>query len=55
MKLSLVVGKEIQQAKKLPMNAPGRADNRGEESATRILCRIDCHRERRVGKLCVYY
>ena len=37
MKLSLVVGKEIQQAKKFPMNAPGRGDNRGEESATRIL------------------
>ena len=39
MKLSLVVGKEIQQAKKFPMNAPGRGDNRGEESATQILCR----------------
>ena len=39
MKLSLVVGKEIQQAKKFPMNAPGRGDNRGEGSATRILCR----------------
>ena len=39
MKLSLVVGKEIQQAKKFPMNAPGRGDNRGEGSATRILFR----------------
>ena len=38
-KLSLVVGREIQQAEKFPMNAPGRGDNRGEESATRILCR----------------
>ena len=28
--LGLVVGKEIQQAKKFPMNAPGRGDNRGE-------------------------
>ena len=34
-KLSLVVGKEIQQAKKIPMNAPGRGDNRGQQSATR--------------------
>ena len=40
MNLSLVVGKEIQQAKKFPMNAPRRGDNRGEESATRILCRV---------------
>ena len=39
-KLSLVVGKKIQQAKKFPMNAPGRGDNGGEESATRILCRV---------------
>ena len=39
-KLSLVVGKEIQQAKKFPTDAPGRGDNRGEQSATRILCRI---------------
>ena len=39
MKLGLVVGKEIQQAKKFPMNASGRGDNRGEESATHILCR----------------
>ena len=29
-KLSLFVGKETQQAKKFPMNAPGRGDNRGE-------------------------
>ena len=28
MKHSLVVGKEIQQAKKLPMNAPGRGEGR---------------------------
>ena len=39
-KLSLVVGREIQQAEKFPMNAPGRGDNRGEESATHILCRV---------------
>ena len=38
--LSLVVGKEIQQAKKVPMNAPGRGDNRGEESTTHILRRV---------------
>ena len=38
--LSLVVGKEIQQAEKCPLNVPGRGDNRGEESATRILCRV---------------
>ena len=38
--LSLVIGKEIQQAKKIPMNAPGRGDNRREESATHILCRV---------------
>ena len=30
MGLSLVVGKEIQQAKKIPMNAPGRGDYRRE-------------------------
>ena len=40
-KLRFVVGKEIQQAKKFPMHAPGRGDNRGEENATRILCRPD--------------
>ena len=39
-KLSLVVGKEIQQAKEFPMYAPGRGDIRGEESATRILCPV---------------
>ena len=38
--LSLVVSQEIKQAKKIPMNAPGRGDNRGEESATRILGRV---------------
>ena len=37
---SLVVGKEIQQAKEFPMNAPRRGDNRREESATHILCRV---------------
>ena len=40
MKLSLVVGKEIQQAKKFSMNAPGRGDYRRKESATHILCRV---------------
>ena len=35
--LSLVVGKEIQQAKKIPMNAPGRGDYRREESLTHTL------------------
>ena len=30
-KLSLVVGKEIQQAKEFPMYAPGRGDIRGED------------------------
>ena len=38
--LSLVVGKEIQQAKKIPMNAPGRGDYRREESLTHTLCRV---------------
>ena len=38
--LSLVVGKEIQQAKKIPMNAPGRGDYRRKESLTHTLCRV---------------
>ena len=38
--LSLVVGKEIQQAEKIPMNAPGRGDYRREESLTHTLCRV---------------
>ena len=38
--LSLVVGKEMQQAKKIPMNAPGRGDYRREESLTHTLCRV---------------
>ena len=38
--LSLVVGKEIQQAKKIPMNAPGRGDYRREESFAHTLCRV---------------
>ena len=38
--LSLVVGKEIQQAKKIPMNAPGSGDYRREESLTHTLCRV---------------
>ena len=38
--LSLVVGKEIQQAKKIPMNAPGRGDYRREESLKHTLCRV---------------
>ena len=36
--LSLVVGKEIQQAKKIPMNAPGRGDYPREESLAHTLC-----------------
>ena len=39
-KLSLVVGKDIQQAEEFPMNAPGRGDNSGEEGATHILGRV---------------
>ena len=39
MKLSLVVGKHVQQAEEFPVNAPRRGDNRGEGSATRILFR----------------
>ena len=35
--LSFVFGKEIQQAKKIPMNAPGRGDYRREESLTHTL------------------
>ena len=38
--LSLVVSKEIQQAKKIPMNAPGRGDYRREESFAHTLCRV---------------
>ena len=38
--LSLVVSHEVQQAKKIPMNAPGRGDYRREESATHTLCRV---------------
>ena len=38
--LSLVVSKEIQQAKKIPMNAPGRGDLRREESFAHTLCRV---------------
>ena len=38
--LSLVVGKEIQQAKKIPTNAPGRGDYRREERLTHTLCRV---------------
>ena len=38
--LSLVVGKEIQQAKKIPMNAPGRGDYRRKESLAHTLCRV---------------
>ena len=33
------VSKEIQQAKKIHMNAPGRGDYRREESLTHTLCR----------------
>ena len=40
MTLSLVVSKEIQQAKKNPMNAPGRGDDRREESLAHIVCRV---------------
>ena len=40
MTLSLVVGKEIQQAKKIPMNAPGRGDYRRKESLAHTLCRV---------------
>ena len=35
--LSLVVGKEIQQAKKIPMNAPGRGDYRRVEPRARFI------------------
>ena len=38
--LSLVVGKEIQQAKKIPMNASGRGDYRRKESLAHIRCRV---------------
>ena len=38
--LSLVVGKEIQQAKKIPMNAHGRGDYRRKESLAHTLCRV---------------
>ena len=38
--LSLVVGKEIQQAKKIPMNASGGGDYRREESPAHIQCRV---------------
>ena len=38
--LSLVVGKEIQQAKKIPMNASGGGDHRRKESLARIQCRV---------------
>ena len=37
--LSLVVGKEIQQAKKIPMNASGGGDYRRKESHAHIQCR----------------
>ena len=41
-KLSLVVGKEIQQAKKFPMNAPGRGDKpRGGKRHANPVCRIE--------------
>ena len=38
--LSLVVGKEIQQAKKIPMSASGRGDHRRKESLAHTLCRV---------------
>ena len=38
--LSLVVGKEIQKAKKIPMNASGRGDDRRKESPALIQCRV---------------
>ena len=38
--LSLVVSQEIQQAKKIPMNAPGRGDYSGKESLAHTLCRV---------------
>ena len=38
--LSLVVGKDIQQAKKIPMNASGGGDYRREESPAHIQCRV---------------
>ena len=38
--LSLVVGKEIQQAKKIPMNASGGGDYRRKESLAHIRCRV---------------
>ena len=38
--LSLVVCNQIQQAKKIPMNAPGRGDYRREESFAHTLCRV---------------
>ena len=38
--LSLVVGKEIQQAKKIPMNASGGGDDRRNESPAHIQCRV---------------
>ena len=38
--LSLVVSKEIQQAKKIPMNAPGRGDDRRQEGVTQALSRV---------------
>ena len=38
--LSLVVSQEIKQAKKIPMNAPGRGDYRREESFAHTLCRV---------------
>ena len=38
--LSLVVGKEIQQAKKIPMNASGGGDHRRKESLACIQCRV---------------
>lgn len=38
--LSLVVGKEIQQAKKIPMNASGGGDYRRNESPAHIQCRV---------------
>ena len=40
MKLSLVVGKHVQQAEEFPVNAPRRGYNRGEEGATHILGRV---------------
>ena len=38
--LSLVVGKEIQQAKKIPVNASGSGDHRRKESLAHIQCRV---------------